>query len=135
MKKRRNWRPVVGCLVVIAVMFACIVGSIVGINGVCTAYLPQRLPYYPGAEVVREIHNFMSPWGMGNTVATLYSTDDPETVRSWYGVQTGTFLRNALQNPTPITDLGRQLARVDVSITRAEDGVGTQIILFGTCLN
>jgi hypothetical protein len=135
MKKRRNWRPALGCLVVVGAIFACVTVSLLGINGVCAAYLPQRLPYYPGAQVISEAHNFISAWGMGNTVATLYTPDDTETVRSWYGVQIGTFLRGAVQNPTPITDLGRQLARVDFDITRAEDGVGTQILLFGTCLN
>jgi len=135
MKQRRSWRPVVGCLMIVVVMSACILGSILSINGVCGAYLPQRLPTYPGAEVVAEGHNFLSSWGMGNTVLTLYTPDDPDTVRSWYAVQTGRFLRGAIENPTPITDLGRQIARVDFSIARAEDGVGTQIILFGTCLN
>lgn len=135
MKKRRDWRPALGCLVVFGAIFACVLLSIVGINGVCLGYLPQRLPYYPGARVDSEGYNFITPWGMGNTVASLYSTDDPETVRSWYGVQTGNFLREAVRNPTPVTDLGRQVARVDFDITRDADGVGTRILLFGTCLN
>lgn len=135
MKKRRNWRPAFGCLVIVLAIVGCSVGSVLGFNGVCSAYFPERLPYYPGAEVRSQVHNFITPWGMGNTVATLYTPDDPNTVRSWYGVHIGTYLRNAINNPTPISDLGRRIARVDFNITLAEDGVGTQIILFGTCLN
>ncbi len=134
-KKRRNWGPALGCLVIVVAVFACSVGSVLGFNGVCSVYFPERLPYYPGAEVRSEVHNFINPWGMGVTVATLYTPDDSNTVRSWYGVHIGTYLRNSVENPTPISYLGRQIARVDFNIARADDGVGTQIILYGTCLN
>ncbi|MBE2270042.1 MAG: hypothetical protein IAE80_17525 [Anaerolinea sp.] len=134
-KKRRNWRPALGCLVVVVAIVTCSVGSVVGFNAVCSAYLPQRLPVYPDSEITQRTHNFIQEWGMGITTMVLYSPDDSNTVRSWYGVHTGTFLRESIENPTPITYLGRQIARVDFSIATDESGVGTQIILFGTCLN
>lgn len=84
---------------------------------------------YPNATIIYRVHNFINEWGMGNTVFILETDDEIDVVRSWYGVHTGTFLREALQNPTPITDLGRRIARADWAVERQDDGTGTQITL------
>lgn len=125
----------IGCIGVVVALFLCIGVSFFSVDRLCAAYLPQRLPIYPDAEVEFITHNFITEFGMGNTSIVLYTPDEPDAVRSWYGRTMGTFLREAVENPTLITQIGRQIARVDFSITRAKDGVGTQIILFGTCLN
>jgi hypothetical protein len=133
MKTTRRWT--FGCLLVFILLFGCIGISLLATDRVCYAGLSQRLPIYPNAEIVYRSHNFISELGMGNTVITLYSPDDPDTVRSWYGRTTGEFLQNSLQSGDPIIRLQRVIAQTDWSITRAEDGIGSQIILFGTCAN
>jgi hypothetical protein len=61
----------------------------------------------------------------------MASPDDPETVRSWYGVQTGSYLRDAVRNNTPFF----RMAQGQWDVSRGENGVGSQIILYGTCVN
>ncbi len=124
-----------GCLVIVIATIVCSSSAFLTVNAVCSAYLPQRLPVYPGAEVVAQTHNFISPFGMGITTMVLYSDDQPDAVRSWYGVTTGTFLRESLQSGDLVTTFGRRVARVDWSVIRAEDGIGTQIILYANCVN
>jgi hypothetical protein len=129
----RRWT--FGCLIIVILLFGCIGISLLAADRVCYAGLSQRLPIYPNAEIVYRSHNFLTELGMGNTVITLYSPDDPDTVRSWYGRTTGEFLQDSLNSGDPIIRLQRVIAQTDWSITRAEDGIGSQIILFGTCAN
>ena len=68
---------------------------------------------------------------MGNTVVVMSSPDEPNEVRSWYAVHTGTYLRDALENNTPFF----RMAQGQVDVSRGQDGTGSQIILFGTCIN
>jgi hypothetical protein len=63
-------------------------------------------------------------------VVILTSPDDPDSVRSWYAVHTGTYLREALRNNSPFF----RMAQGQVDVTRNPDGDGSQIILFGTCV-
>ncbi len=135
MKRFRLSRPVLGCLVIGLAVLVCSGSAFVAIDRVCAAYLPQRLPIYPGATVAFQRHNSMTEFGMGTTVVTLLSPDPPETVRSWYGRETGTFLRESINNNDPITYLGRQIARVSWDVGRAPDGNGSQIILYAQCMN
>jgi len=134
-RKLRLPRLMVGCLVVFVAVLLCSVGSFVAGNAVCAAYLPQRLPIYPGASVVLENHNFVTPFGMGTTAVTLHSADSPDTVRTWYGRMTGTFLKQSIQNSDPITFLGRQIARVQFDVSDSPTGSGSQIILYTQCLD
>jgi len=116
---------------VIIAVFACISVSTFAMDRLCYSNLSQRLPIYPNAQVERRIHNLFTEFGMGNTVVTLISEDDPDTVRSWYAIHTGAYLRDALKNNTPFY----RMAQGQVDVTRNPDGAGSQIILFGTCVN
>jgi hypothetical protein len=105
------------------------------VDQICYAGLSQRLPIYPDAEVQRRSHNLLTEFGMGNTVIVLYSPDEPEVVRSWYGQQTGTYIRGTMESGSFIERVAQRIAQGDWSVTRAESGSGSQIILFGTCVN
>jgi len=113
------------------VIILCGSATMFAADRICYGNLSQRLPIYPDATVIRRTHNWFTEFGMGNTVVVLESPDDPETVRSWYAVHTGTYLRDALDNNTPFF----RMAQGQVDVTRAQDGTGSQIILFGTCIN
>ncbi len=120
---------------IVAAVLVCSVGSFVAANTVCAAYLPQRLPIYPGATTVLQNHNFLTEFGMGTTSVVLHSDDSPDTVRTWYGKTTGAFLKLSLQNNDPVTFLGRQFARVQYDVTDSPTGSGSQIILYTQCLD
>lgn len=113
------------------VIILCGSATMFAADRICYGNLTQRLPLYPDATVTRRTHNLFTEFGMGNTVVVMESADDPETVRSWYAIHTGTYLRDALDNNTPFF----RMAQGQVDVTRAQDGSGTQIILFGTCIN
>ncbi len=124
-------RTLIGCGLVVVLVLVCIGGAVFAVDRVCYASLSQRLPIYPNAGIVSRVHNFLTEFGMGNTVFVLYSPDDPATVRAWYAQQTSDYLERAMAGG----DLGFRMAQAEWSADRAEDGSGTQIILFGTCAN
>ncbi len=133
--KRSVGKGAIGCLVIVLSVLVCGSGMFLTFDRVCLEYLPARLPLYPNATITFRTHNFITEWGMGNTVFILDTDDEPDAVRAWYGVHTGTFLRESLQNPTLLTDVQRRIARADVTVQRAEDGTGSMITLLGTCVN
>ncbi len=133
--KRSLGKGAIGCFVVGLAVLVCGGGMFFTFDRVCLDYLPQRLPLYPNATITFRTHNFITEWGMGNTVFILDTEDDPDTVRAWYGVHTGTFLRTSLENPSLLIDVQRRIARADVTVQRAEDGTGSMITLLGTCVN
>ncbi len=111
-------------------ILVCSGTAFIAADRLCHSNLTQRLPIYPGATVKSREHNFMSEFGMGNTVLVLTSPDAPDKVRSWYGVQTGAYLRQALRNNTPFF----RMAQGQIDVTDSPDGAGSQIILYGTCV-
>lgn len=123
-------RALLSILIVIGVLFGCIIVSFVGVDAMCYSSLSQRLPYYPGATVTLERHNFLRPFGMGETIVILDSDDPPETVQKWYGQKTYEGQQRAKENHDPFyyTATGKY------SVTTAEDGTGSQIILSGGCV-
>ena len=137
MKRVHLPRPILGCLVIFLAVLICSVGSFFAVDRVCVAYLPQRLPIYPGAKIVIQNHNFATAFGMGTTAVTLYSPDPPEKVRTWYGQTVGAFLKQSINSSDFITYLGRQIARVQYDITEAPppNETGTQIILYAQCVD
>jgi hypothetical protein len=120
-----------GCLMVIVAVILCSAVTSFAVDRLCYSNLSQRLPLYPNAEVKRRVHNLFTEFGMGNTVIVLVSSDDPDTVRDWYAAETGTYVRDALRNNTPFF----RMAQGTVDVTHNPDGEGSQIILFGTCVN
>ncbi|MDX2161788.1 MAG: hypothetical protein SF162_10720 [bacterium] len=128
-------RTLGGCLAVIAAIAVCGSGMFFTLDRVCVNYLPQRLPFYPNGDVRWLRHNFITPWGVGNTVTILDTADSPDVVRAWYGRETGTFLRRIASTDEPLLIMGQRLARADWRVDRAETGGGSMITLFGTCAN
>ena len=122
-----------GCLGVLVALVLCLGTGTFAADRICNLGLTQRLPIYPNAEVRSRAHNLFSEFGMGNTVVTLYTPDEPDVVRSWYGQQTGTYARETLQSDDFIERLAQRWAQGQWEVGRDESGVGSQIILFGTC--
>lgn len=127
----RNSSPALGCLVIVLGIFGCLSLTAFTLDRLCYDVLSQRLPLYPNAEVTRRTHNFLSEFGMGITSLSLRSLDDPEVVRTWYAQQIGAYLRRSLEQPPPLL----RVARADWDVTRHPEGTGSQILLFGTCIN
>lgn len=124
-------RPVLGCLVVVVGLIILVSVLLLTTDRICHTHLTQRLPIYPNAEITMRSHNLFSEFGMGNTVVVLTTSDEPDAVRSWYAVHTGAYLREALRNNTPFY----RMAQGQVDVTRGPDGMGSQVILYGTCVN
>ena len=117
-------------LVVMAVLFICIGVSFVGVDAMCYSSLSQKLPLYPGATVTLERHNFLRAFGMGETVMVLDSDDPVETVQAWYGQMTYEGQQRARETHDPFYFM----ATGRYSVTTAEDGTGSQIILTAGCV-
>ena len=128
-------RPLLGCLVIGLAALLCSSSAFLVVDRICAAYLPQRLPIYPGAQTIFQSHNFLTPYGMGVTVITLVSSDPPDKVRTWYGETTGTFQRENANTGNPIIYMGSRFARVQYDVSESEDGTGSQIILYAKCVN
>jgi hypothetical protein len=129
-KARFGTRVALGCLVITLVMVLSVGGAVLAFNQVCIGHLSQLMPAYPGAETLWEYHNFLSEYGIGDTVKSLHSDDDPAVVTSWYGVTIGKFRRNSIQNNT----FGYWLADESYTIVPDTDvGRGSLITLNGKC--
>lgn len=135
MKFFRKNQGCLGCVGVLIIMLTCGTITTLTLDRVCYSGLSQRLPIYPDAEVEMRSHNLFTEFGMGNTVIVMHSNDEPNVVRSWYGQQTGGYLRQTMESGGFVDRIAQRLARGDWDVTREEDGDGTQIILFGTCVN
>lgn len=126
-------REPVGCKGILISMLV-IFGIIAGIAGVvtfaldqgCYYDLTQRLPLYPGAEVVTTYYNMFRPWGMGDTRYILKSSDDTLVVRNWYARNTGA---DAVERARG----GGRVGNADWEVWRDTDG-GTLISLHGACM-
>jgi hypothetical protein len=118
-------------LLLVVFVFLCATVSLVTVDSICWNNMTQKLPIYPEATIVFQRHNFLRPFGMGTTVMTLETEDSPDVVRDWYGRAVGAAARAAKDSDNRLYDvpIGR------VSITGAEDGTGSQIILSGDCIS
>ncbi len=124
-------RMAVGCLAILVAVLLCSSVTFVVADRICYGNLSQRLPIYPNATIKSREHNFLSEFGMGNTVVVMTSPDAPDEVRSWYAVHTGAYLRESLRNNSPFF----RMAQGQVDVTHdPENDSGSQIILYGTCV-
>jgi hypothetical protein len=121
-------RAVLGTILVFAGVCGCLGLTGLAADRICVTNLNARLPVYPGAAVVREQHNFLTSFGMGETVLQLASEDDPAVVREWYARHTGEIMRER------VNDRLFQLTRGEWVVDQAQDGTGSQIILHGVCM-
>jgi hypothetical protein len=124
-------RPLLGCLLIIVLVALCGGVTTFTLDRLCLSTMTQRLPIYPGAQTVVERHNSFTEFGMGETYVELYSPDAADVVSKWYGNTAGTYQINAVRNDDPIYNL----ARSNWTVNKAEDGKGSQIQLYGTCVN
>ena len=122
-------RSVLGVLMVMGLVVVCLIGSALVTDSLCQQGFARRLPIYPGAEVKWERHNFLSAFGMGETVLVLTTPDNAETVREWYTTATATAIRGS------VDDVPMRLTRGEWTVDAEDDGSGTQIILHGVCVN
>src|SRR5687767_9731830 len=84
-----KWRSIRQSLTSILFMTALIAGCFGGIiaaaDQVCVSNAKTWIPRYPGSKVIEEEYGFVRPFGMGTTSQVLYSEDDENTIRQWYG--------------------------------------------------
>ena len=98
-----------------------------GIDGLCVADVGPRLPFYAGATITSESNSMFRRFGMGETVIIMYSPEDYQTVTGWYGRTIGAKIKENLDKGL------RQFGSTNWSVGRAEDGSGSQIILYSRC--
>ncbi|MBZ0287164.1 MAG: hypothetical protein K8I30_06075 [Anaerolineae bacterium] len=120
-------RTLLSMVVIVGAIVLCIGGITLGLDGMCVASIGPRAPLYPGATVTSERHTLLRTFGMGETVMILYSPDDSKTVNDWYARTVGGVLRDNMQRSI------RVYGSANYSVTTAEDGTGSQIILYSTC--
>jgi len=127
-----TWRSLLktirNTVVIIVLVITLIVIATLSIDTLCYNTLTLRLPLYPDAEQIMARHNFLRQFGMGETVIVLQTEDTPDVVREWYGRTIG---ETAQQHENDPFFYG--FTSANWSVTRAEDGEGTQIILSGVC--
>jgi hypothetical protein len=128
-RRSRLPRPVLGCLVVLVAIALCSGATMFAADRLCYGALSQRLPLYPNGTVISQTYNLFSAFGMGNTVVSIVTPDDQETVRNWYGAATGAYMRSSGGGSLFFT-----LARGQWDVSRGDNGEGSLIILFGTCI-
>jgi hypothetical protein len=123
-----------GCLVVGIVVLACVGSAFFALDRVCVAALDWRLPTYPGARIVTQRYNLVTPNGLGQTVTTLYAPANYLDVNRWYAVTISNRTRDYTKSE--VYGLYYNLTRGTTwSVTVAEDGVGAQVFLFANCAN
>jgi len=118
-------------LLVIVLISVCTTVTTLGLDAMCYNVLSQRLPIYPGARITLERYSFLRRYGMGDTLIILDSDDLPDTVREWYGREQGSVALRLRQGGN--LQLFYGFTNATTSVTTAEDGTGSQIILSGTC--
>lgn len=120
-------RMFISTLVVTLIMFSCIIVSVIGIDGLCVADVGPRLPFYEGATITSERNTMFQRFGMGETIIIMYSPENYQTVTGWYGRTVGAKLKENLDKGL------RQFGSTRWTVGRAEDGTGSQIILYSRC--
>lgn len=118
---------IIGSAAVLLVMVLCVVVTTLALDGTCLADMEPRLPRYPNATVVLEQHNFLTQFGMGESVLMLHSDDDVATVRDWYGRTIGAIYAEMQKENV------RTFGKTNYTVGQSETGSGTQIILYGRC--
>ncbi len=120
-------RMVIGSAAVLLVMVLCVVVTTLALDGTCSADMEPRLPRYPNATVTLEQHNFLTQFGMGESVLMLHTDDDVAVVREWYGRTIGAIYADMQKNNV------RTFGHTNYTVGQSETGSGTQIILYGRC--
>jgi hypothetical protein len=121
-------RMLFGTLAVIMAMVLCVTVVTIGVDRTCVSDLKPRLPIYPNTTVKLEQHNFLTQFGMGESVMILHSDDPVEVVRDWYSKTVGAVVYADVQKGTI-----KHMGRTNWTVDEAPEGKGSQIILYGYC--
>ena len=119
---------IVGTLVIIVAIVLCISVTLVGVDRTCVSDMEPRLPIYPNTTVKLQQHNFLTQFGMGESVMILHSDDPVEVVRDWYSKTVGAIVYADVQKGNI-----RHMGRTNWTVDEAPEGKGSQIILYGYC--
>jgi len=103
---------IVGTVAVIVAIIVCVVTAVLGVEKTCVSDLAPRLPIYPNTTVKLQQHNFLTQFGMGESVMILHSDDPVEVVRDWYSRTVGAIVYADVQKGT-IRNMGRTNWTVD----------------------
>jgi len=116
---------VIGIIVLIAL-------TTLGIDVRCSADINHWLPIYPGAELIRtDDDGFFRPRASGITEQVYYTSDDAQTVRTWYRDYRREITQNvAERNPNAAA---RGLADTRFTISEDPDSEGTLIFTYAEC--
>jgi len=130
MEERRgcSWR--VFFVIIFGIVACAGVTTLVG-DAMCYDILSKRLPLYPSAEITFERASIRR-YGMGETILILDSDDPSSVVREWYGRYTGSLARQVQEDNARRVFFG--FTKAAWSVTTAEDGTGSQILLSGACM-
>jgi len=103
-----------------------------GVDVRCAADIDHWMPLYPGAELVRTDENgFFRPRASGITEQVYYTSDDPQTVRTWYRDYRREITRNVdTRNPNAAA---RGVADTSFRISEDPDSEGTLIYYYAEC--
>lgn len=123
-------RVALSFLAIIFAIMSCIGTLTFVFDNACYNSMIRKIPIYPNARVTLSRHNFIRPFGMGETLIILESDDPPNVVREWYGRTVGAAYRETQAGGG---DPFFYMANARYSIAGATDGTGTQIILSGVC--
>jgi hypothetical protein len=121
-------KMIVWTLVVCAAMVICVVTVVIGVDRTCVADLTPRLPIYPNTTVKLQQHNFLTQFGMGESVMILHSDEPVAIVRDWYSRTVGAIVYADVQKGNI-----RHMGRTNWTVDEAPEGKGSQIILYGYC--
>ncbi len=121
-------KMIVGTLAVCVAIVLCITTVMIGVDRSCVADLSPRLPIYPNTMIKLQQHNFLTQFGMGESVMILHSDDAVEVVRDWYSKTVGAIVYADVQKGNV-----RHMGRTNWTVDEAPEGKGSQIILYSYC--
>lgn len=120
-----------GCLLVVALVVACVGLAFFALDRVCLGALGWRIPVHPDGQIVRQSHNFLTPNGMGQTVTVVYIPTNEDDIQRWVNRQIG-------QKGVEATERSElafyyRIARLAIDVGPADDGIGSQVIFIASC--
>lgn len=123
----KGWR---GCLVFVVfigiVITGCMMSVYVGIDVVCSNSAHTWLPDYPGATLINQEHNFIRPFGIGETTRALYSPEARRAVELWY-------MRHDADNVSQGRTRDGGMATMRWFLQEDDTRGGTLITLYSSC--
>ena len=121
-KIRKRIRAFIWLLVLV---FGCPSSVFIVADVACNISINTWLPLYPGAKQISVDYNFIRPRGMGATLMTFETPDDPETVEQFYYDH----FVDLVEQKIP-----RGVGGTDFSAEPNPDGEGSVLALYSHCV-